>query len=305
MRFFIFILLGGWLYPNLLFAKLNVITTTTDLASIAREVGGDLVTVESLTTGNTDLHFVPAQPNFIVKVNKADVFIEVGLELEAAWSALILNQARNTKVMLGQPGYCVSSAGINILLPPQQEINRSMGDLHPQGNPHYWPDPVNGIIIARNIRDTFIRVDPPNAVVYRSNTEVFEKKVKEILRRNLERLKPYAGTKVIGYHQEFDYLINRYKMTVIDNIEEKPGVLPGPARLRAVVDIIKRNQVKLVLVSPWSNIALARRVAEESGARLVILPIQTDSATNTETYLKMIETTAIMLEEALSSTAKR
>lgn len=305
MKRFFLILVGFFVtLHGPIFAKLYVVTTTTDLASIAKEVGKDFVEVESLTPGNTDLHFVPAQPNFIVKVNKADVFIEVGLDLESSWTSLVLNQARNNKVMVGQIGYCVAWQGVNVLLPPQQEINRSMGDLHPQGNPHYWPDPVNGIIISRNIRDTFIRVDPKNENFYRQYQAEFEKKVKEILAENLRLLKPFAGTRVIGYHQEFDYLINRYKMIVADNIEEKPGVLPGPARLKAMRDIIKRHEAKLVLVSPWTNVALARKVAEESQIPLLVLPIQTQSGEGTETYLEMIKTTARMIYEVLQSRKK-
>lgn len=288
-----------FLLPSIIEAKLKVITTTEDFASIAKEIGKELVDVESLTTGNTDLHFVPAQPNYILKLNRADVFIPVGLDLEVGWVPRILSQARNTKIMLGQPGYCVAYQGVDILLPQQQEINRSMGDLHAQGNPHYWPDPINGIIVAKNIRDTFVRVDPNNEKKYNKNLANFEKKVKQILIKNMKLLKNFKGTNIVSYHQEFDYLVNRYGMNIIDNIEERPGVLPGPARRKFMVDFIKNNNIKIILVSPWSNISVSRMIATESGAKLVILPIQTGSAKTVKTYLKMVDYTANLLYKNL------
>ena len=289
-------------FSGLLFAglpKLYVVTTSEDLASIARQIGKDKVEVESLTNGSMDLHFVPAQPNFIVKANRADVFIEVGLDLEVGWSPRVLQQARNTNILPGQNGYCVAFQGVDILLPPQQEVNRSMGDLHVQGNPHYWPDPLNGIIIAKNIRDTLIRVDRANDKYYQENYQKFTRQIKNILVANLKLLAPHKGEKLISYHQEFDYLVNRYKMSITDNIEEKPGVLPSPARIRYMIDYIRKNKIKVVLVSPWSNIAIARQIANESGAKLLVLPIQTGASDDTDSYLNMLKVTGKLLAEAL------
>jgi zinc/manganese transport system substrate-binding protein len=278
---------------------LRVITTTTDLASIAKEVGGDLVSVESLTQGNTDLHFVMAQPNFILKLNEADVFIEVGLDLEAGWTPYLLQQARNPNIQRGRKGYCVAVRGIKLLNVPVGEVNRFLGDMHVYGNPHYWVDPVNGIIIARNIRDTLIANDPVNADAYKKNFEDFSARTKKLTAELMQLMRPHRGKRVYVYHQEFNYLANRFGFEIAGAIEEKMGVTPGPGWIKTVVENIKKEKIPVILCSPWTNVAVARRVAEQSGARLLIMPVQTGAAENTETWLKMIEYNVRTLAAAL------
>lgn len=278
---------------------LQVITTTPDLASIAEEVGGNLVNVESLTKGNTDLHFVMAQPNFILKMNTADVFIEIGLDLEAGWVPYLLQQARNANIQRGRKGYCVAVKGVKLLNVPVGEVNRSLGDIHVYGNPHYWTDPVNGIIIARNIRDTFIANDPSNTAIYKKNFNTFSAKTKKLTKELGRLMKPHVGKRVYVYHQEFNYLANRFGFKIAGAIEEKMGVTPGPGWIRSTVKMIKMENIKIILCSPWTNVGVARKVAEESGAQLLVMPVQTGAMENTETWLKMIETNVKMLAGAL------
>ncbi len=281
-------------------AKVRVVTTSTDLASIARSIGGNHVTVESLTAGNTDLHYAQARPDFIMKLNRADVFIEVGLELEVGWSPLLLNQSRNPKIHRGSPGYCIAHRGIALLEKPAGEITRQMGDIHPYGNPHYWTDPVNGIIIARNVRDTLKAVDPSNRGAYESAFNDFSKKALEKTKELQSLMGRHRGKSVVTYHSEFVYLLGRFGLKQSLMIEELPGVSPSPARARLAVEHIRKNGITLVLVSPWSNLGVAGKIAREGGARLVVLPIQTASASGTETYLKMVETAVKLLDEGLS-----
>ncbi|MCX7632224.1 MAG: metal ABC transporter substrate-binding protein [Turneriella sp.] len=283
---------------------LRVITTTTDLASIAQEVGRELVSVESLTKGNTDLHFVMAQPNFILKLNEADIFIEIGLDLEASWTPYLLAQSRNPNIQRGRKGYCVAVRGIKLLNVPVGEVSRFLGDMHVYGNPHYWADPVNGIIIARNIRDTFIANDPTNAESYRRNFDDFAARTKKLTAELLEIMKPHRGKRVYVYHQEFNYLANRFGFEIAGAIEEKMGVTPGPGWIRTTIETIKKEKIKIILCSPWTNVGVARRVAEESGARLLVLPIQTGAGENTETWLKMIETNVKAIAQAFAETEK-
>lgn len=285
-----------WISP--LSAKLRVVTTSTDLASIAKEVGGELVQVESLAEGNMDLHFVPAQPDFISKVNKADVFIEVGLDLEIGWTPRVLHMARNTKVMPGQKGYCNTSRGVKVIMPQVKEVNRSMGDVHAKGNPHYWIDPVNGVIIARNIKDTLVRVDPANKAVYNQNLRRFAKDIKDFMAKAELQMKASNGQSLVVYHKEFAYLFRRFGIETAMSIEEKPGVPPGPARVRQVVDYIKKNSIPAVVVAPWSNTGLARKIAKDANVKLIIMPIQTGSKPNTESYLKMLKKSVNLLSGA-------
>jgi len=274
---------------------LRVITTTTDLASITKEVGANLVDVQSLTEGNTDLHFVMAQPNFIRLMNDADVFVEIGLDLEAAWTPYLLLQARNPNIQRGRKGYCVAVRGIKLLNVPVGEVNRSLGDMHVFGNPHYWIDPINGIIMARNIRDTLMANDPQNAEQYKKNFEAFSAKTRRLTAELMQLMKPHRGKRIYVYHQEFNYLANRFGIEIAGAVEEKMGVTPGPGWIKTTVEAIKKEKHKIILCSPWTNVGIARRVAEESGARLVIMPVQTGTGENTATWLKMIETNVRLL----------
>ena len=281
------------------FAKLKVITTSKDNASIAKEIAGDLADVKSLIVGNQDIHFARAQPNYILQASKADLFIQIGLELEIGWAPLVINQSRNIKIQPGGRGFCDTSRNIKPLQRVTGEINRQMGDLHALGNPHYWVDPINGIKMARTITNCFIRVDAANAATYKANLRKFTQKTKKLAIRLMRKMKRHRGKKVITYHAEFIYLLQRLKIKVVNRVEKYPGALPGPTRKSELVSYIQQNKIKTIIVSPWTNIGIAREVAEKSGAKIVILPIQTGSSKNTETYHKMLERCVEILDAKL------
>lgn len=298
MKLFSFAL-SLFFFSGLSLHALKIVATTSDLASIAKEVAGDLAEVESLTEGNIDLHFVSARPDFILKMNRADVFVEVGLDLEAGWTPLLLNQARNPKIQRGQQGYCFAWKGIKLLQVPTGVVDRSMGDIHIFGNPHYWIDPLNGVQIAKNILNTLTLVDYSNEKKYRANYDAFVAKVKKLTLDLMKLMKPHKGKKLVVYHQEFNYMADRFGLEIAGSVEQRLGIAPGPAWINKTVALIKEQKVPVVLVSPWSNVGIARRVAEESGAKLLILPVQTGSGDNTETWLKMIETATRTLAASL------
>ena len=283
-----------------LHAQVRVVTTATDLASIARSVGGTRVAVESLTAGNTDLHYVQARPDFILKLNGAGLFVPVGLELEAGWVPLLLNQSRNPKIRKGAPGYCDAYAGIELLDKPSGEINRQMGDIHPYGNPHYWPDPVNGIVIAKNIKDSLVKADPASRDAYEAGFKNFKESSLAKTRALAALMGPHRGKEVVVYHTEFSYLLRRFSVRQGMMIEELPGVAPSPAHARRVAEYIRARKVPVVLVSPWSNVGFAGKIAREGGARLLVLPVQTGSGAGTGSYLEMVETSVRLLHGGLS-----
>ena len=278
---------------------LNVVTTSQDLASIAQEVGGSLVKVRSLARGGDDLHYLPARPDFMLKTNKADVFLLIGAELEIGWAPLVLKQSRNAKVQPGLGGYCDVSKAVRLLQRKKGEINRQMGDIHPAGNPHYWIDPVNGIRMAKYIAKCFSLADSKNQTRYQKNFEAFKKRAKILTKKLLNLMKPHFGKTIISYHNELVYLAKRFRLKIPMNIEEIPGVSPGSGRIKEVVQFIRSGKVRLVAVTPWSNVGIARKIAQEAKAELLVLPIQTGSSKGTETYLKMIETTINMLAQKL------
>ncbi|RME93852.1 MAG: zinc ABC transporter substrate-binding protein [Candidatus Hydrogenedentota bacterium] len=275
---------------------LRVVTTSTDLASIAQIVGGDRVHAESLTPPDTDLHYVQARPDYILKVSRADVFIEIGLDLEIAWAPAILRQSRNAKVSKGSKGFCDASTGIRILEKPTGKVTRRMGDIHIYGNPHYWTDPVNGIIMAGTIRDCLTRVDPAGKSVYQKNYNQLKNQLKQITIEYLKKLKPFFGTQVVAYHNEFVYFTKRFRLNIADYIEEKPGVPPGPGRIRKISEFIRKNHIRVILATPWSNLVYCRKVANNTGAKLLILPIETRSD-----YPTMLRTVLEELWKALKS----
>ena len=269
--------------------KLRVVTTTTDLAYIAEQVGGERVMAESLTRGYDDPHYISPRPDFVVKMNRADVFVQVGLDLEVGWAPTLLRQARNPKIQRNAPGFCDAAKGVRVLDVPRGNLDRSAGDFHAYGNPHYWTDPLNAAIIARNIRDSLIAVDPESTPLYEKNYNNFRNRLKELTLRELGKFKAYKGLKVAVYHREFTYLAARFKFKVAVSIEEKPGVPPSAIYLRKVIQKIRRDQIKVILVAPFNNQVYARRVAKATGAKIVIMPLSVGSLKGIDTYERTIQ----------------
>ncbi len=277
---------------------LRVVTTTTDLAYIARQVGGDRVQAEALLQGSADPHYAQARPDYIVKLNKADVFVEVGLELEVGWAPAVQKAARNADILPGGKGYCNASEGVRILEKPQSRVDRSMGDVHALGNPHYWTDPVNAAIIARNIRDTFIRVNPAGKRDYQANYAAFHQRLKELTVAQAKLFAPYRGLKVAVYHKEFSYLAHRFGFDIVASIEEKPGVPPSAAYLREVTDLLEVEDVKIILTAPFNDQNYARSVAERVGGEVIVMPLSVNAESGVGTYEDSIATMLARLRAA-------
>ena len=292
-------LLCTFLVPLSIQAKIKIVTTTSDLASITKSIGKNKVQLENLTQGNENLHYLVARPDLILKTSRSDMLILNGLDLEVGWLPIVLKQARNPKIQLGKSGYCDASQKVKVLQKPLGEVNRQMGDVHVAGNPHYWTDPINGIRIAKQITACLSRFDPSNRKFYQRNFQSFSKKLKQLTVKLLKKMKPLFGKSVICFHNEFIYLMKRFRLKTPEYIEEKPGVYPTPARKSYIINYIKKHKIAVVIASPWSNVGLTREIANKSGANLLVLPIQTGSAKNTETYIKMIETSATLLYKNL------
>lgn len=282
--------------------KLQIVTTTTDAAYLARQVAGDRAQVSALIGGNIDPHYAQARPDYIVRLNRADVFVQVGLELESGWVPPLLRSARNRDIMPGGRGYCDASVGIHVLEKPEQTISRSMGHLHPFGNPHYWTDPLNASIMARNMRDTLIRVDPDGTEIYNRNYANLHESLKQLtleLTRNYAQLR---GLQVAVYHQEFVYFTHRFGIETVVSIEEKPGVVPSAAYLEEVVRTMQSRDIRLILISPFNNPRYAEQVAERTGARIVVLPLSTGSDPDVQTYP---DTLRVMLRRIQAALAEK
>jgi len=269
-----FIISVGWLclIPSGATAKLQVVTTTEDLASLAREVGGDLIEVTSIARGYQDPHFVDAKPSYLLKLKKADLYIQVGLELEVGWAPPLLTNARNSKILPGNPGFMEASEGCEILQKLSGSIDRSLGDVHPFGNPHLWLDPDNGRVIATNIARRLATLDPEHAQEYQANLEQFENRLSE-KEKEWERLAgSLKGVKVVTYHNSWPNFAKRFGIEVANFIEPKPGVPPSPAHVHSLILQIKAEKIPLILVEPYFDLKLPERIARETGARLLAFP---------------------------------
>lgn len=249
-------------------AKLNVVATTEDFGAIARQIGGDHVSVLTLVRPSEDPHFVDAKPSFIVKLNRADVLIDGGAELESGWLPPLLDGARNAKLAAGQPGRVECARGVEMLEIPAT-LDRAQGDLHAAGNPHYMTDPLNGRIAARHICDGFCRVDAANAAAYRANLRKFSDRIDAKLDEWRKRLEPFKGRRVAAYHNSWPYFARRFGIRIDLFLEPKPGIPPTPANLASVIATMKTDNVRVVIVDPFQNRRTAEAVANETGATVV------------------------------------
>jgi zinc/manganese transport system substrate-binding protein len=269
-------------------AQLRVVATTPDFASVAREIGGNAVRVTALAKPTEDPHFVDPKPSHIVTLNRADVLIEGGAELELGWLPPLLENARNSKIAAGAPGRIVGSEGIRLIEVPTS-FDRSKGDIHSLGNPHYLIDPVNAKIVASNIARHLAEVDPKSASVYRGNLAKFNAKIDGKLAEWQKQLAPYRGAKVVTYHKDFGYLANRFNLEVVETLEPKPGISPSPAHLAKVIGTMKAASARVILVQPFQNRRTAETVARQTGAVVLDVGQQPGARPNTSTYVDMID----------------
>src|SRR5437773_1827055 len=235
-------------------SKLSVVTTTEDLAAIAREVGGDHISVESIAKGYQDPHFVEAKPSFILKLQKADILILVGRELEIGWLPPLIQQSRNSKIQVGADGYLDASLQARILEVPQGQITRAEGDVHPLGNPHYWMDPENGKIIGREIFDRVARFRPNDRPYFESRLNDFLNRLNDAERRWVGMMAPYKGTKMVTYHRSFPNFAERFGLDIVCYVEPKHGIPPTPQHTLDLINQMKKANVKIVLVEPYFDL---------------------------------------------------
>ncbi len=251
-------------------AKLRVVSTLQDFASIAQAVGGERIEVESIAKGYQDPHFVDAKPSLILKLSKADLVLVAGLELEIGYLPPMLDQSRNAKVHPGNPGYLDLSAGCEILQRPTGQVTRAMGDVHPYGNPHYWTDPENGRRIARAIAARLSQLDGGNAAAYQSGLAAFEAKLTEKERAWNALMAPFAGAEIVTFHDSWPNFAKAFKLVVAGHIEPKPGIPPTPQHTLEIVNLIQREKIKAILVEPYFDTKTPKYIAGKTSSAVVM-----------------------------------
>jgi zinc/manganese transport system substrate-binding protein len=280
-------------------SKLNVISTTEDLASIAREVGGDKITIESIAKGYQDPHFVEAKPSFILKLQKADVLIVVGRELEIGWLPPLVQQSRNGKIQPGAEGYLDASLGAQILEMPTGQVTRAMGDVHPLGNPHYWMDPENGKRIAKEIADKFDQLRPNDRAYFDMRLSDFTARLDAAEKRWLGLMAPYKGTKVVTYHRSFPNFAERFSLEIVGYVEPRPGIPPTPQHTLDLMNDMKRQNVKVVLVEPYFDLKTPEAIGRETGARVLVMPPSVGGVKEVPDYFKLFDYDINMFVDAM------
>jgi zinc/manganese transport system substrate-binding protein len=281
--------------------KLNIVTTTTNLASIAKTIGGEHVNVSSISTGKEDPHFIEAKPSYMLKAKDADLWIRNGLELEIGYEELIIEGSRNQRIRIGSPGHLDASEGITPLEVPILKIDRSMGDVHPLGNPHYWLDPENGKIIAQNICRRLKQLDPEHADDYDRNLASFERKIDNAMAGWSAKLKPFEHTKIITYHRSWSYFARRFDLEVAAELEPKPGIPPSPGHLKDVIETVKENNIKVCLIEPFYNEKPANFISQNTGVKVVVVPASVNGTKEAQDYIGLIDTIVEKLSEALKN----
>lgn len=280
--------------------KLNVVTTTPDLGALAREIGGDAVDVKTLAKPSEDPHFVDAKPSHIVTLNRADVLIEGGAELEVGWLPPLLESARNDRLAAGSPGLIIASQGIRMLEVPAT-LDRSRGDVHALGNPHFFIDPLSAKIVAAHIAEHFAQVAPESAPLFRANLAKFNAAVDAKYVEWQKMMAPFKGTKIVTYHNDFLYFAERFKLDIVETLEPKPGIAPSPAHIAQVIAKMNADKAHVILVQPYQNRKTAETVARQTNGVVLDVSQQPGAIKGTDTYVALMDTLVRTIATALES----
>ncbi len=278
--------------------KIRVVTTTTDLKALTEAVGGDLVEVDALARGSQNPHDLEVRPSLMVKVRRADLLVINGLELDQ-WAEVVVQGANNPKVIPGAPGRVDASAGILVLEVPRTRVDRSMGDVHPVGNPHYTVDPGMAPDITANVLEGLVRVAPQYRAAFERNREQFLARLGQAMARWSAEMAPYKGTKVIVDHNMWPYFLTRFGLVQAGSVEERPGIPATPTHVTKLIAYMKEDRIKVILAVPWADHKLAERIAEEAGAKVVMVANGVGALKGTDTYLDTIDYNVKAVAQAL------
>ncbi len=319
------LLLAAACLTNVRAADIRIVATTTDLADIARAVAGDLAEVSSITTGREDPHTLTAKPSFIIRARDAEVWIRVGMELEIGWEPVILRESRNPRIHAGTPRHIDASDHVIRLEVPTQRVTRDQGDIHPEGNPHYWLDPLNGRLIAATISERLSALYPEHKAEFEANLRCFERDLDTRMfgpalverlggeplwhaaaARRLEQfieekgaadsaggwyaaLLPHQGKSIVTYHRSWPYLTERFGLRGDLQLEPKPGIPPSARHLAQLVADAETRKVRVILQEPFYTLKAAEFVAARSGAKIVVVANMTGGAPEAGSYLEMLD----------------
>jgi ABC-type Zn uptake system ZnuABC Zn-binding protein ZnuA len=283
-------------------SKLNVVASTTDMASLAREVGGDRISVQSVARGYQDPHYVEAKPSFLLMLKRADLLIYVGLELELGWLPPLIAQCGNPKIQVGASGYFDASRFAQILEIPTTTVTRAQGDVHPLGNPHYWLDPENGHRIAHAIADKLAEMRPNDATYFQQRFEQFDQKLRDAEKRWEAQMQPYRGRKVVSYHNSWPNFAHRFGINVVGYVEPRPGIPPSPGHTIELIQMMKKDGVKIIIVEPYFDLKTPNSVAVATGGKVVVMMPSVGGDKSITDYFSLFDYDINLLTSAFKAT---
>jgi zinc/manganese transport system substrate-binding protein len=278
--------------------KIRVVATIPDLKSLAEEVGGKLVDVEALARGNQNAHELEIRPSLMLKLRRADILIENGLDLDT-WADVVVQGSNNPNIVRGAPGRVDVSRGVQVLEVPSTRVDRSMGDVHPLGNPHYSLDPGTAPVVTQNIVEAFARFAPDRRAEFERNRQAFLSRLDEAMAKWTHTMEPLKGAKVVVYHPQWIYLLTRFGLSQAATLEDRPGIPASPGQVTRVIRQMKDEQIKVLIVEPWNDLKLANRVADEAGAKAIVLASMVGGVKGADTYITAIDHNVNALAQAL------
>lgn len=302
LLFFVVVLCAALLAPPAEAKKLKVITSLTDLAALTQEVGGDKVDVEPLARGYQDPHFVEPKPSFLLKLRNADLLISVGLDLEIGWLPPLITQSGNGKIQPGSPGYLDASQFAEILEIPQGTLTRAEGDVHPLGNPHYWLDPDNGRRIAKGITAKLSEMDHEDSAYFQQRDRDFEKRLADADKKWHAEMAPYHGRMVVTYHRSWPNFAKHFGLDVQGYIEPRPGIPPTPSHTIELVNMMKRENIKIQLIEPYFDLKTPNSIASMTGSKVVVMLPSVGGKPEVTDYFKLFDYDIGLLVQAFQGT---
>ena len=281
-------------------ATLNVVASLPEYGALAKEVGGNEVTVTSLARGTEDVHFINPKPSYIRILNQADVLIENGAGMEAGWLSPLIEASRNPKLVLSfdSPTRIMVAQFVDMLGIPTGRVDRSMGDVHLLGNPHFHLSPTNAVSIAEGLKEKFCVLRPDSCSTFAHNFNTFKQRVQAKIAAWREQMKPLRGANVVEYHQTFAYLADSFQFSLVDELEPKPGIPPSAGHIRKLVPRMKAMNVTLILIEPFHERKTPTFVAQQTGAKVVMIPSTVGGAPGMDDYISLIDTIVSRLIQA-------
>ncbi len=278
--------------------KLRIVTSTTDLKALTEVVTGDLAEVDAMQRPNQNAHDLEARPSLMAKVRRADAMIVNGLELDD-WADVVAHGANNASVIPGAPGRIDASRGLLVLEVPKTRVDRSMGDVHPVGNPHYTLDPGMAPAVTQNILEGLVRIAPQHRAAFERNRQQFIARLDEAMGRWNKVLEPYKGSPLVVNHAMWIYLLTRFGLVQVGTVEERPGIPATANHIVKLVNLMKEDRVKAIIAEPWSDFKLVERIAQQAGAQAAILASSVGAVKGTDTFIEAVDFNVKTLSQVL------